>query len=124
MANWRRPTCTARWILPRRRELERVAFDDLFLAQGLEPPAAAIETTSTVLMKSVVMHSDHLTYIPRELIHWEERAGQLVALQVAGMEWERRVGITRRRRGSLSPAARLVIDAVKAAARELPMPLA
>lgn len=111
----------ARWILPRRRELERVAFDDLFLAQGLEPPAAAIETTSTVLMKSVVMHSDHLTYIPRELIHWEERAGQLVALKVAGMEWERRVGITRRRRGSLSPAGRLVIDAVKAVARELPL---
>jgi len=110
----------ARWILPRRRELERVAFDDLFLAQGLEPPTAAIETTSTVLMKSVVMHSDHLTYIPRELIHWEERAGQLVALKVAGMEWERRVGITRRRRGSLSPAGRLVIDAVKAVARELP----
>lgn len=111
----------ARWILPRRRELERVAFDDLFLAQGLEPPTAAIETTSAVLMKSVVMHSDHLTYIPRELIHWEERAGQLVALKVAGMEWERRVGITRRRRGSLSPAGRLVIDAVKAVARELPL---
>lgn len=110
----------ARWILPRRRELERVAFDDLFLAQRLEPPTAAIETTSTVLMKSVVMHSDYLTYIPRELIHWEERAGQLVALKVTGMEWERRVGITRRRRGSLSPAGRLVIDAVKAVARELP----
>lgn len=101
--------------------MERVAFDDLFLAQGLEPPTAAIETTSAVLMKSVVMHSDHLTYIPRELIHWEERAGQLVALKVAGMEWERRVGITRRRRGSLSPAGRLVIDAVKAVARELPL---
>lgn len=114
----------ARWILPRRRELERVAFDDLFLAQGLEPPAAAIETTSTVLMKSVVMHSDHLAYIPRELIYWEERAGQLVALTVAGMQWERRVGITRRRRGTLSPAARLVIEAVKTAARELPIPLA
>jgi hypothetical protein len=47
-----------------------------------------------------------------------------VALTVAGMQWERRVGITRRRRGTLSPAARLVIEAVKTAARELPIPLA
>jgi len=107
-----------RWILPRRRELERLAFDDLFLAQQLEPPACAVETTSTVLMKSVVMHSDALTFIPYELIHWEERAGQLVALKVAGMPWQRVVGITRRRQGSLSPACRVVIDAIRRVARE------
>lgn len=107
-----------RWILPRRRELERLAFDDLFLAQQLEPPACAVETTSTVLMKSVVMHSDVLTFIPYELIHWEERAGQLVALKVAGMPWQRVVGITRRRQGSLSPACRVVIEAIRRVARE------
>lgn len=103
-----------RWVLPRRRELERLAFDDLFTAHQLQPPEAAVETTSTVLMKSLVMQSDILTFIPRELIHWEERAGQLLALKVAGSDWVRAVGITRRRRGSLSPASRLLIDALKA----------
>lgn len=106
----------ARWILPRRRELERLAFDDMFRAHDLEPPPAVVETTSTVLMKSVVMQSDVLTFIPRELIWWEERAGQLQALKVSGAEWVRSVGITRRRRGSLSPAGRLLVDALKSAA--------
>jgi len=106
----------ARWILPRRRELERLAFDDMFRAHELDPPSAVVETTSTVLMKSVVMQSDVLTFIPRELIWWEERAGQLLALKVGGAEWVRSVGITRRRRGSLSPAGRLLVDALKSTA--------
>lgn len=105
-----------RWILPRRRELERLAFDELFAAAGLEPPAAAVETTSTVLMKTMVMQSDLLTFIPRELIWWEEQAGQLQALKVAGSDWVRTVGITRRRRGTTSPAARGLIEALRTAA--------
>ena len=32
----------------------------------LQPPEAAVETTSTVLMKSLVMQSDILTFIPRK----------------------------------------------------------
>lgn len=107
------------WILARRRELERVAFDDLFRAHELEPPEPVIESTSTVLMKAVVMQSDMLTFIPRELIWWEEKAGQLVALDVSGSQWVRRVGITRRRRGSLSPAARQLIEALRQSAQSL-----
>lgn len=110
------------WILARRRELERVAFDDLFRVHELEPPEPVIESTSTVLMKAVVMQSDMLTFIPRELIWWEEKAGQLVALNVSGSQWVRRVGITRRRRGSLSPAARLLIEALKHSAPHLAPP--
>lgn len=92
------------WILPRQRELERLAFDDFFLAHQLTPPSAQIETTSTALMKALVMQSDALTFIPQELIHWEAQAGQLVALPVVGTDWARRVGITRRRSGSRSAA--------------------
>ena len=110
---------TQGWILARRRELERAAFDELFRAHEIEPPEPLIESTSTVLMKAVVMQSDMLTFIPRELIWWEEKAGQLVALNVSGSQWVRRVGITRRRRGSLSPAARLLIEALKRAAQSL-----
>lgn len=109
---------TQSWVLARRFELERQAFDALFQAHRLPAPVAAVETTSTVLMKSMVMQSDALTFIPRELIYWEERAGQLVTLKVAGAEWVRQVGITRRRQGALMPAARLLIDALRQTARE------
>jgi len=107
------------WILPRQRELERLAFDDYFRRHGLEPPQATTETTSTVLMKSCVMLGDALTFIPRELIWWEVQAGQLTALDVAGTDWTRIVGLTRRRVGSLGPAGRLLAEAVAAEARVL-----
>jgi len=103
-----------RWILPRPRELESLAFDDFFRRHGLEPPAAGIETTSTVLMKSYVLQSDALTFIPRELIWWEVQARQLSALDVVGTDWTRIVGLTLRRIGSVSPAAQRVADTVRA----------
>jgi len=106
------------WILPRPRELERLAFDDFFRRHGLEPPTAAIETTSTVLMKSFVLQSDALTFIPRELICWEVQAGQLTALDVVGTDWTRIVGLTRRRVGTVGPAGRRLAQAVKEVAGE------
>jgi DNA-binding transcriptional LysR family regulator len=106
------------WVLPRQRELERQAFDDFFRSHALNPPAAQIETTSTVLMKSMVMQSDALTFVPRELIYWEERARQLRALPVAGVEWVRPVGMTRRRQGALSPASRFVMECLRSVAAQ------
>jgi DNA-binding transcriptional LysR family regulator len=105
------------WVLPRPRELERLAFEDFFLAHQLLPPKAQIETTSTVLMKSLVMQSDALTFIPQELIHWEAQAGQLRALPVAGTDWARRVGITRRRSGSRSAACTSLLASLKTVAQ-------
>ncbi len=105
------------WVLPRQRELERLAFDDFFIAHQLTPPKAQIETTSTVLMKALVMQSDALTFIPQELIHWEAQAGQLQALRVAGTDWARRVGITRRRSGSTSAASKSLQEGLRQVAQ-------
>ena len=106
------------WVLPRQRELERQAFDDFFRSHGLNAPTAQIETTSTVLMKAMVMQSDALTFIPRELIYWEEKARQLRALPVAGVQWVRPVGMTRRRQGALSPASRFVMECLRSVAAQ------
>jgi len=106
------------WVLPRQRELERQAFDDFFRGHGLNPPSAQIETTSTVLMKSMVMQSDALTFLPRELIYWEVRSRQLRALPVAGVEWVRPVGMTRRSQGALSPASRFVMECLRIVAAQ------
>ena len=106
------------WVLPRQRELERQAFDDFFRSHGLNPPTAQVETTSTVLMKSMVMQSDALTFIPHELIYWEERARQLRPLSVTGVEWVRPVGMTRRRQGALSPASRFVMECLRGVAAQ------
>jgi DNA-binding transcriptional LysR family regulator len=106
------------WILPRHSELERRALDALFIDAGLEPPLVSLETTSAVLMKTVVMQSDHLTFLPRELIYWEQRAGLLAPLKLAGSSWRRTVGLTIRARGAMSPAAQALIQALQQVAAE------
>lgn len=109
------------WVLARRRELERRALDEVFFNEGLRPVEADVETTSAVLMKTLVMQADYLTFLPRELIHWEERAGLLVALRVGSSGWARHVGITRPARVELRPAAAALADALRGAARTLGM---
>ena len=106
------------WILARSNELERRALDDLFVEAQLDPPQVTLETTSAVLMKTVVMQSDFLTFLPRELIYWEERAGLLSALQLAATSWHRMVGLTLRARASISPAGKALIDALREVAEE------
>jgi DNA-binding transcriptional LysR family regulator len=101
------------WILARESELERRALDDLFIETGLSPPTVALETTSAVLMKTMVMQSDFLTFLPRELVFWEERAGLLACLKLAAPAWRRLVGLTLRARAGISPAAQALIDSLR-----------
>jgi LysR family transcriptional regulator of gallate degradation len=107
------------WILARREELERRALDDLFIASRTPPPDATIETTSATLMQTVVMQSDFLTFLPRELIHWQERSGQLAALNVSAPSWRRLVGVTIRARAALNPAVEAMIEELRKAAKEM-----
>jgi DNA-binding transcriptional LysR family regulator len=107
------------WVLARQQELERRALDDLFVSARLPPPQATIETTSAILMKSLVMQSDFLTFLPREMIFWEERSGQLRALKLIAPSWRRVVGVTTRARAAANPAARLMIEEFKRVAQRV-----
>jgi LysR family transcriptional regulator, pca operon transcriptional activator len=107
------------WVLARRKELERRALDDLFIAARIAPPEASIETTSATLMQTIVMQSDFLTFLPRELIYWQERSRQLQALNVTAPSWRRTVGVTLRTRAASSPAITAMIEELQRAAREI-----
>jgi LysR family transcriptional regulator of gallate degradation len=104
--------------------LERRALDDLFLEAGLEAPKVSLETTSAVLMKTAVMQSNLVTFLPRELIFWEERAGLLAALPLAAPSWHRFVGLTLRARAAVSPVAQALIDSLREVGSELSMQVA
>ncbi|MEO6033092.1 MAG: LysR family transcriptional regulator [Burkholderiaceae bacterium] len=115
----RRRVLTARdlaaypWVLARRWELERNALDQLFAEAGLAPIVPEIETTSATLMKTIVVQSDFLSFVPREMIHWEERAGLLRPLKGIRSSWARQVGLTTRRDAALSEPGRLLVDSLR-----------
>jgi DNA-binding transcriptional LysR family regulator len=107
------------WVLARREELERRALDDLFISARLDPPEATIETTSATLMQTIVMQSDFLTFLPRELIYWQERSRQLHALSVSAPSWRRVVGVRLRARAAANPAVDAMIEELRAAAKAI-----
>ena len=115
----RRRALTARdlagypWVLARRWELERKALDELFAEAGLDPIEPAIETTSATLMKTIVAQSDFLTFVPREMIHWEERMKLLRPLRAIQCSWARQVGVTTRRDAALPAVARQLVTCLR-----------
>lgn len=107
------------WVLARRWELERRALDELFADAGLPPLQATVETDSAVLMKTLVLQGDFLSYVPLEMIHWEQKAGTLRALEGIGSRWERHVGITTRRDAASSEALAALHECLLLAAPSL-----
>lgn len=105
------------WVLARRWELERKALDELFADAGVEPVRAAIETTSAVLMKTLVMQGDWLSFVPLEMIHWEQRAGLLRPLEAVHSSWQRHVGLTTRADGPPGAALSAFTECLCAMAR-------
>ena len=102
-----------RWVLALDEELERRALDEAFTVNGMDVLAPAVETTSAVLMKTLVQQSRSLSYVPRELVHWDVERGLLAILNVVGIEWRRLVGVTHRARSNLSPAAEAALDSLR-----------
>jgi DNA-binding transcriptional LysR family regulator len=109
---------TCKWVLSQGLPLDRLWFQNIFLSRGIRPPDITVETDSTVLMKSLVATDDFVTILPRSLMFWEERQGSLIELKSEAPKWSGSVGITRRRRGVLSPASSAFIEEIKGVAVE------
>jgi DNA-binding transcriptional LysR family regulator len=109
---------TCKWILSQSLPLDRLWFQNIFLSHGINPPDITVETDSTVLMTSLVASSDFVTILPRDLFFREEMHGSLVEIKSEVARWSGSVGITRRRRGTLSPASSALVDEIKCVASE------
>lgn len=107
------------WALTDRDNVMWRRLSEFFYDAGLDPPEAAIETTSANFMKAVAAHSDFLTYLPRQLIRSEEAEGRLRPLSAELAVWVRQVVLMRRREGSLSPATQSFLRDLRRAAEAL-----
>lgn len=107
------------WVLARRWELERKALDELFADAGVPPLRATVETSSAILMKTLVMQGDFLSFVPLEMIHWEQKVGLLRPLEGIGSSWERHVGITTRSGAATSDALAALTESLQVAAQSL-----
>lgn len=108
----------ADWILPRRHTPARAILDTLFTRLHLPPPLAAVETGDLAMIRGLLMRTDMVAVLSAQQVHYELRAGQLAILDVPLAHTEREIGLTMRAAGEPSPAARRLLDAIRAVARQ------
>jgi DNA-binding transcriptional LysR family regulator len=107
---------TAGWILPAQGSILRDRLTGLFISAGLRLPTETIETTSLPMITQLLVQSDMVVALPREVVRTHVELRQLVALPV---ELELRLspyGIVTRPHHALSPGAAALLRVLREAA--------
>ncbi len=107
------------WVLPFGVTRARQRLDAQFMLRNVSPPKPAVETDSLAFMISLVRCSDALSYTTSTAVTNPEGAG-LVILPITALTCERDAGIIRRKDSWISPAAAVVIQAIKSISAEDP----
>ena len=94
----------AKWVAPLRATLIRGYFDRLFERNDLNIPDDVIESSSTSLMRALLLESDRLAIVSRSRIHYEIKTGLLTPLKVELPDNIREIGITVRSEADFPPA--------------------
>jgi LysR family transcriptional regulator, regulator for genes of the gallate degradation pathway len=105
------------WVLPRRGTPTRAAFEALF-SKGPQPHGL-VESSSTVLICSLLFDSDRLTLISRHQILREQEQGLLTTLPYDMSRTVRPIGITTRRDWRPTATQSYFIELVRDAARSI-----
>nr|WP_316641716.1 LysR family transcriptional regulator [uncultured Roseateles sp.] len=94
------------WVLPARTIPSRQWLDAAFALRGLPPPTAQIEANSIALLPQLITRTDLLSFVSRHTLG-QGRGLREVAL--ADTTLTRRLGVSQRREGYLSPAAQRLL---------------
>ncbi|THC45261.1 LysR substrate-binding domain-containing protein [Massilia sp. Mn16-1_5] len=105
----------AAWILPAGGRV-RDQLMALFVSKGLEQPFDIVETISLPLVPRLLLDSDRIVALPRELVQAQLEAGTLALLPFDIKLRADVYGIVTRKRHHLSPAAEAMLGALREAA--------
>jgi molybdate transport repressor ModE-like protein len=110
----------ADWVLPSDQSAFHRQIEALFITAGLPWPEACIATNSMVALKSIVMHTDYVTVMPRLLVAHERANGWLHCITLNQSGRQRALGLNWARDRQLSPVAAQFAKALRDIAREPP----
>lgn len=103
----------AQWILPRSHSPGRTILDALFERTRLKPPVPAVETADLAVIRGLLLRTDMVAVLSAQQLHYECETGQLVILDIEIPHTQRDIGLIMRSTGNPSPAARMLIDAIR-----------
>lgn len=105
------------WVLPNDQSAFHRQIESLFVVAGLGWPTSATLTNSMSAIKSIVMHGNGVSVMPRQLVTIERRAGLLTCIRLAEAGATRALGVSRAKDRTLSPLAESFAQIVRACAR-------
>lgn len=110
------------WILPSQDTNLRRQVEHAFRSEGCDPPAAAVEAVSVLVTRSLLRSQDYVAIWPSQLAEAEAAMGSVCILPLRLPGTARAVGLSVRAEGRLSPAALVMIEALRTAARDARRP--
>jgi LysR family transcriptional regulator of gallate degradation len=82
------------WVLPSDQSAFHRQLEALFVVAGIGWPNNAITTNSMIAMKSVVIHSDCVALMPKQLVAVEQRAALIKTIRLVEAGASRALGIS------------------------------
>lgn len=106
-----------RWVLQPVGAPTRDWLDHTFDRKHLPRPRVQVESTMLLTLPSLIAQTGLLTFIPRHYLSGPGNRQQLKEVSIAGTTMKRRLVVTYRENGYLSPATTLLIDLLVDAGR-------
>jgi DNA-binding transcriptional LysR family regulator len=106
------------WLLPRKGVFARRQIEAKFAQAALPAPLVAVEVSSSVSqLVDLVRQSDVITLLGERMLRTTMGNG-LVALHVKNVSWNRKIGVSTRRSGYLTPLASRFMDILRGVAHD------
>ncbi|AKK66996.1 LysR family transcriptional regulator [Xanthomonas translucens pv. undulosa] len=111
-----RELAAAGWIVPPDGSVLRHRFELMFQNAGLEPPKRVVETSALVVLPQLLRHGDYLAVVPVDVARHFADHGSVAIVPVELSCRMDAFGIVTRTDWLLSPGARIMLQALQAAA--------
>lgn len=108
------------WALPPESQRWRQILEETFLAQGLSPPSPAVVSNSAMFIRTALLNSHYLSYLPLESLPTQVRNVQLIALPCDALTRRIEVTVTYRERTVLSPSAHAILSTLRDVINDIP----
>lgn len=106
------------WVLPVPGTPARQLFDRFLRRRGAASPNQVVETGSLSTARGLLLESDRLALLSADQVRLDVAAGLLGTLPIRLEGTSRPIGLTTRVQGNPSPAASILIDALRDAAAD------
>jgi DNA-binding transcriptional LysR family regulator len=106
------------WIAPRAGSPLRVHFDALIASPGMQLPSPPLECSSLAAARAFLLESDRVMLLSEHQMHYELRAGLLVALPHPAGQVLRPIGLTLRRGWQPTSTQQRLLEILRRTARD------